>query len=294
MSKAVTTEIVEAAREKVFAVNKKVRDAISEGFSTEAKRKELNEQISRFVWADVVRQAICNTQPWVANDASQDEKDRYYECGMSLVDLHNVRQKHYDYALEVDPSVAPLLDMARELVALRAELKAYVLAPKKTPKRERAPELGEAFKNVGHCPCCGREYAVLDKTGGMSKHGYKVDKNWSIFTGVCSGETHAPIERERTFADENVAMHSEQSKTLAKRAEDMLAGKISPMQINRGTSRKPELVLFAECSEREQREARSEAVRSLNYEAGQHERFAKFLQGVIEKYHGQPLRRVVA
>jgi hypothetical protein len=125
----------------------------------------------------------------------------------------------------------------------------------------------------------------------MSKHGYTVDKDWSIFRGVCSGEARAPIEVDRSHADGQVLAHREKAKVLSQRASDMSTGKTSPRHINKGTLRKPELAPFAECSEREQRQAREQAVREVERDSREHERFAAFLHGLIEKYHGQPLRR---
>lgn len=288
------TPVSELLQSQAFPIAEKamerVRGELAKGFSTEAMRKDCANHLNtafrnvRDVLNDVVLAFI--------ERADQAAYDLHWDNSMPF-ELHLVRDKHYAYAASFRSDLEPVLSVVRELVALREELKAYTLAPKKTPKRERAPEAGEAFKTVGHCPCCGREYAVLDKTGGMSKHGYTVDKDWSIFQGVCAGETHAPIEVERAYADGQVQAHREKSKVLAQRAVDMRTGKISPQFINKGTMRKPELVPFAECSEREQRQAREVAVHELERDSREHERFAGFLQELIEQFHGQPLSRMV-
>lgn len=293
MSITTTTPVAELLQSKAFPIAaqamERVRAELAKGFSTEAMRKDCANHLNtafrnvRDVLNDVVLACI--------DRADQAAYDLHWDNSMPF-ELHLVRDKHYAYAASFRSDLEPVLSVVRELVALREELKAYTLAPKKAAKKGRAPEAGEAFKTVGHCPCCGREYAVLEKTGGMSKHGYTVDKDWSIFQGVCSGEARAPIEVDRSHADGQVLAHREQAKVLAQRASDMSTGKTSPSHINKGTLRKPELVPFAECSEREQRQAREVVVRHIESDAREHARFADFLAGQIEKRHGLPLRRV--
>lgn len=288
-----TTPVAELLQSKAFPIAaqamERVRAELAKGFSTEAMRKDCANHLNtafrnvRDVLNDVVLAFI--------ERADQAAYDLHWDNSMPF-ELHLVRDKHYAYAASFRSDLEPVLSVVRELVALREELKAYTLAPKKAAKKDRAPEAGEAFKTVGHCPCCGREYAVLEKTGGMSKHGYTVDKDWSIFQGVCAGEARAPIEVDRSHADGQVLAHREQAKVLAQRASDMSTGKTSPSHINKGTLRKPELVPFAECSEREQRQAREVVVRHIESDAREHARFADFLAGQIEKRHGLPLRRV--
>lgn len=54
----------------------------------------------------------------------------------------------------------------------------------------------------GNCPCCGRDQAVL-ASGRMSKHGYTVEQGW--FQGVCSGDSHAPMQKDRVVTDRIIA-----------------------------------------------------------------------------------------
>lgn len=288
-----TTPVAELLQSKAFPIAaqamERVRAELAKGFSTEAMRKDCANHLNtafrnvRDVLNDVVLAFI--------DRADQAAYDLHWDSSMPF-ELHLVRDKHYAYAASFRSDLEPVLSVVRELVALREELKAYTLAPKKAAKKDRAPEAGEAFKTVGHCPCCGREYAVLEKTGGMSKHGYTVDKDWSIFQGVCAGEAYAPIEVDRAHADGQVLAHREKSQALALRASEMRAGKISPATINKGTLRKPELVPFVDATEREQRQAREVVVRHIESDAREHARFADFLAGQIEKRHGLPLRRV--
>lgn len=287
------TPVAELMQSQAFGNAKdamqRVRNAMTGGFSAEATRKEGSDYLNR-AYKDV--KGVINDVIFAYIDrADQDQYAVYWDTSFPF-DLHHVRDKHYAYAASFRDDLEPLFAVVRELVALRGELKAYVLHPKKTAKKDRAPVEGEAFKTVGICPCCGLEYAVHAKTGGMSKHGYKVDKNWSIFTGVCDGEARASIEVERAFADSQVLAHKERAAELAVQAQAMAQGKVSPQFVNRGTLRKAELVPFADLPEREQRQEREIAVRDMEYKAREHARFAEFLSGQIAKYHGQPLRRV--
>lgn len=287
-----TTPVAELLQSKAFPIAaqamERVRAELANGFSTEAMRKDCAYHLNSAYRN--LRDILCEAARECLDASSQEQNEAYWDNSFPF-EIHQVRPKHYAYLTALRSDLEPVFVVVRELVALREELKAYTLAPKKAAKKDRAPEAGEAFKTVGHCPCCGREYAVLEKTGGMSKHGYTVDKDWSIFQGVCSGEARAPIEVDRSHADGQVLAHREKAKVLSQRASDMSTGKTSPSHINKGTLRKPELVPFAECSEREQRQARAVAVHELERDSREHERFAGFLHGLIEKYHGQPLRR---
>lgn len=141
----------------------------------------------------------------------------------------------------------------------------------------------------GHCPCCGREQAVL-ASGRMSKHGYTVEHHW--FHGVCNGERHPPMELDNTVAPAIVADVRAEVTNLLKLADDLSAGRVAPVTVLRGSFRKPEAIPFAAAAAWEQRQAVRDAISTAKHRAAVGIAFADQLQSIQEQVFGQPLREV--
>jgi hypothetical protein len=141
----------------------------------------------------------------------------------------------------------------------------------------------------------------------MSKHGYEVKNRgqggW--FSGVCSGNRYAPIERERAQADMIIASVREECASLRQRAADIRAGVIKPKEAKKdGVSKRVEvngryewvydMVPFDQAPRYYQDEAvKSEAFRAER-RAEMGESFARDLEKIVNEYHGKPLLEVAA
>lgn len=124
----------------------------------------------------------------------------------------------------------------------------------------------------------------------MAKHGYTVEHGW--FQGACSGESSEPMQKSRTRTDFIVAKIRTDVVELLAQAEKLKTGKAKPININRGTVRKPDFVLFADAAEYEQKFAIRDAIFELQYRARKGTQFADMLVEMADKYHGQPLIEV--
>ena len=140
----------------------------------------------------------------------------------------------------------------------------------------------------GNCQCCGRQQAVVGRW--MAKHGYTVEHGW--FQGACSGESSEPMQKSRTRTDGIVAKIRTDVVELLAQAEKLETGKAKPININRGTVRKPDFVLFAEADEYEQKFAIRDAIFELKQKAKMGTSFADMLVEMADMYHGQPLVEV--
>jgi hypothetical protein len=141
----------------------------------------------------------------------------------------------------------------------------------------------------------------------MSKHGYEVKNrgHGGWFSGVCSGNRYAPIERERAQADMIIASVREECVSLRQRAADFRAGVIKPKEAKKdGRQRRVEvngrydwvyeMVPFAEADPYYQDEAvKSEAFKAER-RAEMGEGFARDLEKIVNEYHGKPLQKVKA
>lgn len=151
-------------------------------------------------------------------------------------------------------------------------------------------------QNRGHCPCCGREQAVM-ASGRMSKHGYQVKDGW--FSGVCNGDSHPPIEVSREAADMIVAQVRAQVAELRAQAQQVRDGKLKPRTVRtgrqfRGASSKWEEVVvpFAEAPSYQQEGAVRSLERSFDRRADLGDNFADCLERLANEHHGKPLRTV--
>ena len=67
----------------------------------------------------------------------------------------------------------------------------------------------------GHCQACLRIQAVNDKSGRLSKHGYKV-AGYGYFHGTCNGSGELPLEKETTILDREVKLLNQEANRLDK------------------------------------------------------------------------------
>lgn len=141
----------------------------------------------------------------------------------------------------------------------------------------------------GNCPCCGRDQAVL-ASGRMSKHGYTVEQGW--FQGVCSGDSHAPMQKDRVVTDRIIAQVRADVVKLLQQAADLEAGKIHPLTCKVSHMRNAEPVPFKEAPEWAQREAVRSAIYGAQSRARAGESFADQMEALVNAVHGQPLREV--
>lgn len=151
----------------------------------------------------------------------------------------------------------------------------------------------------GNCQCCGREQAVV--RGTMSKHGYEVKDGW--FQGVCTGQNHPPLQRERDHADSIVQSVLEDCRELRAKAQALREGRIQPKLAKSGNKlpaaagapywkREDEMVPFQDAPPSFQKEAVDSAAWSAQRRAEIGESFAQMLAKAADLHHGQPLRQV--
>jgi len=146
----------------------------------------------------------------------------------------------------------------------------------------------------GNCQCCGRQQAIVG--GLMSKHGYTVEHGW--FSGVCSGNRYAPMQKSRAETDSIVAnIRAEIPKLLAK-AEQVENGTLFPefvikMFYNAETRKREEKIIpFADASEYDKRDAVKRMAWSLKSRASSGESFSNQLESIANEVHGTELVKV--
>lgn len=144
----------------------------------------------------------------------------------------------------------------------------------------------------GNCPCCGRQQAVVGTR--MSKHGYTVDHGW--FNGVCPGHHYAPMQIDRTVADEVIADTYTEVAQLLRDAAALKAGKAHPKQVAKypHTTIKGvrQMVDWADASEYERSEGVRNAIYRAEARARQGEAFASQHDALLNQVHGTPLIEV--
>lgn len=145
------------------------------------------------------------------------------------------------------------------------------------------------FKTLGICQCCGREQAVVT-SGHMSKHGYTVGHGWLI--GVCSGDRHLPMEKDRSVADVTVSMVHQQVKGLRLQADLYESGKAHPAEANKISwlHGEEKTLPWAEATGYQREKTIQREVWNLRQRAKSGEDFANALSALADKYHGQPFR----
>jgi hypothetical protein len=140
----------------------------------------------------------------------------------------------------------------------------------------------------GNCQCCGNDQAVV--RGYASKHGYTVNNGW--FNGVCSGQHYEPVQVSRVQADRIVESIRESVAALRVELEAVASGKVTPKTIVKGYGKNRTEIKFADAALYEQESAVENLKRAIAHRINAGEDFAKHLEAVANKYHGQPLREV--
>ena len=140
----------------------------------------------------------------------------------------------------------------------------------------------------GNCQCCGNDQAVV--RGYASKHGYTVNNGW--FNGVCSGQHYEPVQVSRVQADRIVESVRESVAALRVELEAVASGKVTPKTIVKGYGKNRTEIKFADAALYEQEGAVEDLKRAIAHRINAGEDFAKHLEAVANKYHGQPLREV--
>jgi hypothetical protein len=140
----------------------------------------------------------------------------------------------------------------------------------------------------GNCQCCGRQQAVLG-TGRISKHGYTVENHW--FSGVCSGEHHAPLQKDRTEADRIVAAVRAECDELEQLANAYKVGIAHPARIDKPSYRRGEdpTIAWEDAAEWQQKDGIKSAIYRLESRANGGRGFADMLEQLANGRHGQPL-----
>ena len=140
----------------------------------------------------------------------------------------------------------------------------------------------------GNCPCCGNDQAVVN--GSMSNHGYTVADGW--FRGVCRGRDYVPVQICRKQTDRIVESIRDSVAALRVELEAVASGKVTPKTIVKGYGKNRVEIKFADAALYEQEGAVEDLKRAIAHRINAGEDFAKHLEAVANKYHGQPLREV--
>jgi hypothetical protein len=140
----------------------------------------------------------------------------------------------------------------------------------------------------GNCQCCGNDQAVV--RGYASKHGYTVNNGW--FNGVCSGQHYEPVQVSRVQADRIVESVRESVAALRVELEAVASGKVTPKTVVKGYGKNRTEIKFADAALYEQEGAVEDLKRAIAHRINAGEDFAKHLEAVANKYHGQPLTEI--
>ena len=142
----------------------------------------------------------------------------------------------------------------------------------------------------GNCQLCGHQQAT---TGfAMAKHGYTVEHGW--FAGVCHGEQHAPLQKDRSVADRVIAQVRAEAAELVVKADKVKVGSISPkVVVKTDINRNKIEIPFAEATPWDQDHALKTMEWALRSRAAAGTQFADHLQRCADLYHGTDLVEVV-
>jgi hypothetical protein len=139
----------------------------------------------------------------------------------------------------------------------------------------------------------------------MSKHGYTVEHGW--FSGVCTGQHFAPLQRDRSQLDAIIAQVKADCVALREHAAKLEAGTVSPKEAKSGKRVQvekadawgrprmqwaDEYVLFAQAPSHYQDESRRAAVWQAIRRAEIGESFAADMLALADKVHGTELHEV--
>lgn len=147
----------------------------------------------------------------------------------------------------------------------------------------------------GHCPYCMRQQAVVG--GNMAKHGYTVEDRGSFgwLRGVCPGQHAAPIEHDRTIADDVVSELQATAESCRTAAGLMRRGDTHPETCRGHYSvklRDYEQIPWVDATPRQRAQAAEREISRLEVEARSRDAFAAQLAQLVERVHGKPLIEV--
>lgn len=143
----------------------------------------------------------------------------------------------------------------------------------------------------GNCQCCGRRQAVLD-TGLMSKHGYTVDNGW--FNGVCNGQRHQPMQKDRTHTDAVIEHVRNECHTLDLIVAKLRNGKQHPARVEKAYYRRGEdqMVDWADASDEERKRGVQVMIFKTENRIRAGRSFADQMESLADAVHGQPLYEI--
>jgi hypothetical protein len=156
-----------------------------------------------------------------------------------------------------------------------------------------------AGTHKGHCQACGAGQ-VVESTGLMAKHGYKV-AGFGFFNGTCHGSNHQPLELERDFLDDTVAALGDWANRQQARANAYRNFQEVPSEAHKLTdwgqmvstyvnrARVYTMVAWADATEKERAGEIERRVAALDSDVRQAKRHAKELLSLALRVHGQPL-----
>lgn len=141
----------------------------------------------------------------------------------------------------------------------------------------------------GNCQCCGKQQAVLDGSGRISKHGYKVEGGW--FEGVCSGQHHAPMQESRVATDNIVSSVRTECDELEQLANGYKIGIAHPARIDKSYSKRGEdkTMAWEDAAEWQQQDGIKTAIYRIESRVRAGRGFADMLEQLANDRHGKPL-----
>lgn len=266
------------------------RANMAAGFQNETRRKQDGIELVSRAYSELRQQLHSAVVAAIHKEEGEGRNDALWQREAELCmpfDLHNLREKHSTYALEMAPGMADVVKRIEALLVLRNEIKAMALLPRKTPKREQLPQAGDKTQQRGHCQCCAREHAVNHY---VAQHGYTVEHGF--FNGVCPGYQFQPMEKDRRVTDSTANAMRTKAGELEADALRVKAGELKPLKAPTGPWHGAEMVPFAEAKPHWQEHAVKTLQHNLEQQARAHRSTADTLQAMADKYHGQPLRIV--
>lgn len=141
-------------------------------------------------------------------------------------------------------------------------------------------------KVIGTCQACGRSQAVL-KSGLMSKHGYTVERGW--FEGTCPGQFHQPLELERSYTDEVVALIRADVAKMEQDLESYRNGTGHPAEVSVYSTRATKMVAWEDAREFERINGLKQAIYSTEAHIERGAEVANTLAELADEVHGTKL-----
>ena len=269
--------------ERAAAKIEQAKTLAAHGFANEARRKEALECLSRAY--GYLREAVRDATWAAVRDRGQQTEDRDWDLSCPF-ELHNLRAKHTEYAIEMAPSMRDTIDTITTIKALRDEYRAMALTPK--VKAPMVIKSGDKTQQRGHCQLCGRVHAV---NGVVAKHGYEIKDrgNYGYFRGICPGHQYAPMEIDRKTTDETAEAMRQAAQEGRALAERLKSGFAWPAAITRGFGTKTEKVDFKDGTTREKAEAVRNAIANEEGRARHLDSSSDQLQTLASAVYGKPL-----